>query len=64
MDAIDPGVIVSHCASKTFDFGSVTEPELTKFSIPLKLQIGQRSAQTMAVSMPLLWLYGSSSGAA
>lgn len=46
MDAIDPSVIVSHGASKTFDFGSVTEPELTNFSIPLKLQIGQLNVRT------------------
>ena len=43
VDAIDPSVIVSPCASKTFDFGRVSEPELTNFSIPLKLQIGQPS---------------------
>ena len=40
VDAIDPSVIVSQCASKTFDFGSVTEPELTNFTIPLQLQAG------------------------
>ena len=39
VDAIDPSVLVSQCASKTFDFGSVTEPELTSFAIPLQLQI-------------------------
>ena len=60
MDAIDPSVIVSHCASKTFDFGSVTEPELTNFSIPLKLQIGQLNSQTITVSTRLLWLFASS----
>ena len=41
VDAIDPSVIVSQSASKVLDFGSVTEPELTNFSIPLELQIGQ-----------------------
>lgn len=40
VDAIDPTVLVSQCASKTFDFGSVTEPQLTNFTIPLQLQIG------------------------
>ena len=39
VDAIDPSMLVSQCASKTFDFGSVTEPELTSFAIPLQLQI-------------------------
>lgn len=63
VDAIDPNVIVSHCASKTFDFGSVTEPELTNFSIPLKLQMGQFAAHTITVSTCLLWLYASSGAA-
>ena len=42
VDAIDPSVIVSQCASKEFHFGTVTEAELINFSIPLKLQIGRR----------------------
>ncbi|KAL3142539.1 hypothetical protein ABBQ38_002861 [Trebouxia sp. C0009 RCD-2024] len=41
VDAIDPSVIVSQSASKVVDFGIVTEPELTNFSIPLELQIGR-----------------------
>lgn len=41
VDAIDPSVIVSQCASKTFDFGSITDPELINFTIPLQLQIGR-----------------------
>lgn len=41
VDAIDPSVIVSQSASKVVDFGIVAEPELTNFSIPLELQIGQ-----------------------
>lgn len=45
VDAIDPSVIVSQCASKTFDFGSITDPELINFTIPLQLQIGIPSKQ-------------------
>ena len=54
VDAIDPSVIVSPCASKTFDFGSVSEPELTNFSIPLKLQIGQLSPPVSPHPLSLL----------
>lgn len=53
VDAIDPAVIVSHSSSKTFDFGSVTEPELINFSIPLELQIGQLQAQCLTACQPV-----------
>lgn len=40
VDAIDPSAIVSNCATKTFDFGSIKESELTNITIPLQLQVG------------------------
>lgn len=43
VDAIDPSAIVSNCATKTFDFGSIKESELTDITIPLQLQIGMSS---------------------
>lgn len=44
VDAIDPSAIMSNCATKTFDFGSVKESELTDITIPLQLQIGMSLA--------------------
>ncbi len=51
MDAIDPSVIVSQCASKTFDFGSITDPELINFTIPLQLQIGMPSKEAQGCAL-------------
>jgi len=60
VDAIDPSVIVSQCASKTFDFGSITDPELINFTIPLQLQIGMPSkeAQGCALNGSMNWIDG------
>lgn len=44
VDAIDPSVIVSNCATKTFDFGSIKESELTDITIPLQLQVGMSAS--------------------
>ena len=51
VDAIDPSVIVSQCASKTFDFGSITDPELVNFTIPLQLQIGMPSKEAQECAL-------------
>lgn len=39
VDQIPPGVLVSNCATATFDFLSITEGELQEIVIPLSLQV-------------------------
>ena len=58
VDAIDPTCIVSNCSSKTFDFGSVKEAELTDISIPLQLQIGVYAAHEQTCYLPTLYMPG------
>lgn len=45
VDAIDPNLLASTPASKTFDFGTVSEEDLHDIEIPLSLQAGQRICQ-------------------
>lgn len=39
VDAFDPNLLVSSCATKVFDFLTVSEADLTDISIPLSLQV-------------------------
>lgn len=41
MDAIDPSVLVSACASRQFDFLEMQEQELHNIVIPLDLEVGE-----------------------
>ncbi len=40
VDAFEPNVLVSDCASKVFDFGTVTEAELADITIPINVTVG------------------------
>ena len=39
VDAVDPRVLVSECATRSFDFDSIAESELHEINIPLSFQI-------------------------
>ena len=41
MDAIDPSVLVSACASRQFDFLEMHERELHNIVMPLDLEVGE-----------------------
>lgn len=43
MDAIDPSVLVSACASRQFDFLEMQEQELHNIVMPLDLEVGEPS---------------------
>lgn len=48
VDAFDPSVLVSDCATRVFDFTTVKEEELHDISIPLNLTVGAwRMAQPL-----------------
>jgi hypothetical protein len=40
VDAFDPGILVSGCATRVFDFATVSEAELHNIDIPLELTVG------------------------
>ena len=42
VDAVDPRVLVSECATRSFDFATVREEELHDITIPLDFTIGVR----------------------
>lgn len=44
VDAFDPSVLVSDCATRVFDFGTMKEEELYDISIPLSLTVGESAA--------------------
>lgn len=41
MDAFDPSVLVSDCATHVFDFSTMKEEELHDIRIPLDLLVGE-----------------------
>lgn len=45
VDAIDPRVLVSECATRAFNFDSIDEKELHEINIPLSFQICKPSLQ-------------------
>lgn len=42
VDAFDPSVLVSDCATHVLDFATVSEEELYDINIPLNLTVGER----------------------
>ena len=49
VDAIDPSVLVSACASRQFDFLEMQEQELHNVVIPLDLEVGEKASCTRLV---------------
>jgi hypothetical protein len=45
VDVVDPGVLVSSCATHVLDFTTCTEQQLQDFTIPLNLQVWLRVNQ-------------------
>jgi histone-arginine methyltransferase CARM1 len=45
VDAFDPSVLVSDCATHVLDFATAKEEELYDISIPLNLTVGEGSQQ-------------------
>jgi len=41
VDAFDPSVLVSDCATHVFDFATMKETELHDINIPLNLVVGE-----------------------
>lgn len=41
VDAFDPSVLVSDCATRVFDFSTMKEEELHDIQIPLDLLVGE-----------------------
>jgi histone-arginine methyltransferase CARM1 len=41
VDAFDPSVLVSDCATHVLDFASIKEEELYDINIPLNLTVGE-----------------------
>lgn len=58
VDAIDPSVLVSACASRQFDFLEMQEQELHNVVIPLDLEVGepQLASQALSISFKLVGL--------
>lgn len=45
VDAFDPGILVSDCATRVFDFSTIAEQELYDINIPLNLAVGEQQQQ-------------------
>lgn len=45
VDAFEPNILVSDCATKVFDFATMKEDELHDISIPLNLTVGECALQ-------------------
>jgi histone-arginine methyltransferase CARM1 len=52
VDAFDPSVLVSDCATHVLDFASIKEEELYDINIPLNLTVGECNGWHTVVCMP------------
>lgn len=57
VDAFDPSVLVSDCATRVFDFSTMKEEELYDIRIPLDLLVGMYITPACIASTVPCWLY-------